>query len=71
MIPTLPAAPQVVADMPRSGGTEEGAADQVLQVAIIVMVLGGIFFAALITVLVIAIWVMLRYLRAREMERTA
>ena len=71
MIPTLPAAPQVVAAMPQSGGTDQEAVDRVVEVAITVMVLGGILFAVLIGVLVIAVWMMIRYLRARELERVA
>ena len=70
MIPTLPAH-QAVAGMPMAGGTSQESVDQVLQVAIVVMVLGGIMFGVLIVVLVIAIWMMLRYVRARELERWA
>jgi len=70
MIPTLPAH-QAVAGMPQAGGTSQESVDQVLQVAIVVMVLGGIMFGVLIVVLVIAIWMMLRYVRARELGRWA
>jgi hypothetical protein len=70
LIPTLPP-PEVPAQMPRSGGTAQDTTNQTLREATIVMLLGGVFFAILITVLVVAIWVVFRYLRARELPKAA
>jgi len=58
-----------VAGTLKSGRIEQGTANQALRQAIVVMLLGGVFFAVLITVLVITIWILLRYLRARESPR--
>ena len=71
LIPTRQPTSQVVAQMPYSGGMGQDTVDQTLRLAIIIMLLGGVFMAVFLTVLVIAIWVMFRYLRARGYLRPA
>jgi hypothetical protein len=70
LVPSRLPTSQVVAQMPYSGGMGQGTADQTLRVAIIVMLVGGVFMALFVAVLVVAMWVMFRYLRARGYLRS-